>query len=80
VRDRPVYWKGSHSPLILWIDNHKKKTAYKYASTLRKQFAKAAFPKGNIWITMRDELGVLSHDDFFTNLFPNDGQPAIAPW
>lgn len=44
------------------------------------RFAKAAFPKGNIWITMRDEPGVLYHDELFAHLFPHDGQPAIAPW
>ena len=29
---------------------------------------------------MRDELGVLYQDEAFAALFPQDGQPALAPW
>ncbi len=39
---------------------------------------KAAFPKGRIFMRMRDELGVLSQDEAFSALFPQDGQPALA--
>ncbi len=42
--------------------------------------AKAAFPKGSLFMRMRDELGVLSQDEAFAALFPQDGQPALAPW
>ena len=42
--------------------------------------AKAAFPKGSLFMHMRDELGVLSQDEAFAALFPHDGQPALAPW
>jgi hypothetical protein len=42
--------------------------------------AKAAFPKGSIFMRMRDELGILSQDEAFAALFPQDGQPALAPW
>src|ERR1700730_10060064 len=42
--------------------------------------ARAAFPKGSIFMKMRDELGVLYRDDLFADLFPNNGQPALAPW
>ena len=42
--------------------------------------AKAAFPNGSIFMKMRDELGVLYQDDMFAGLFPNNGQPALAPW
>lgn len=42
--------------------------------------AKNAFPKGNIWIKMRDELGTLFQDEQFADLFPPQGQPAEAPW
>lgn len=48
------------------------------AATVR--VAKAACPKGSTFIRMRDELGVLFHDEMFTSLFPKDGQPALAPW
>ena len=42
--------------------------------------AKAAFPKGNPYIKMRDILGTLFEDEQFTELFPPQGQPAQAPW
>lgn len=42
--------------------------------------ARAAFPKGNLYISMRDELGVLFEDADFTKLFPRRGQPAFSPW
>jgi transposase len=42
--------------------------------------AKAAFPQGSLFMKMRDELGMLYQDDLFADLFPNNGQPALAPW
>src|SRR5579859_6616345 len=42
--------------------------------------AKAAFPKRNSIMKMRDELGMLYQDDLFADLFPNNGHPALAPW
>ena len=42
--------------------------------------AKAAFPKGNLCLTLRDQLGVLFSDEAFADLFPISGQPAQAPW
>jgi len=42
--------------------------------------AKAAFPKGNIYIEMRDSLGSIYSDEQFTSLFSNTGQPALSPW
>jgi transposase len=44
------------------------------------QVAKAAFRKGNLCLTLRDELGTLFSDEQFTDLFPTRGQPAQAPW
>ncbi len=41
--------------------------------------ARAAFPKGNIYLRMHDELGRLYADRDFTTLFPTRGQPALAP-
>jgi transposase len=40
----------------------------------------AAFPKGNIYKTMRDELGTFYQDEDFAELYPAVGQPAEAPW
>jgi len=39
-----------------------------------------AFPKGNIYIRMRDELGTFYQDEQFVSLFPRSGQPAENPW
>jgi len=40
--------------------------------------AQAACPKGSTFIKMRDTLGVLFQNEMFADLFPNDGQPALA--
>jgi len=42
--------------------------------------ARAAFPNGNIYLALRDELGTLYDDTLFTGLYPRDGQPALSPW
>ena len=43
------------------------------------RIAQAAFPKGNVYKTMRDELGVVYSDEQFADLFPRCGQVAEAP-
>src|SRR5579885_3194114 len=42
--------------------------------------ARAVLPQGNVSVQMRDELGTLSTDEDFRDLFPSRGQPAEAPW
>ncbi len=42
--------------------------------------ARAANPKGNVYMRMRDELGSIYEDQMFVTLFPRRGQPAEAPW
>lgn len=42
--------------------------------------ARTAFPHGNVYLMMRDELGTLFTDDDFAALSPPRGQPAEAPW
>ncbi len=42
--------------------------------------ARAAFPRGNLYLTMRDQLGTLYEDQNFAALFPTRGRPAEAPW
>ena len=32
--------------------------------------ARAAFPKGNPYLTLRDQLGVIFHDGDFVDLYP----------
>ena len=41
--------------------------------------ARAAFPKGNIYIRVRDELGPVYRDEAFALLFPSRGRPAESP-
>src|SRR5499433_3291060 len=42
--------------------------------------AHAAFPQGNIYMRMRDEIGGIYEDEAFAPLFSARGQPAEAPW
>ena len=42
--------------------------------------AKRAFPKGNIFVQMREVFGSLYTDDQFQQLYPADGQRAYAAW
>ena len=44
------------------------------------RIARAAFPKGNPYVTLRDALGTIFQDEDFTALFPVGGQPALPPW
>src|SRR5215207_2678914 len=48
--------------------------------TQTARVVRAAFPKGNLYLSMRDKLGVLFEDVDFTELYPRRGQPAFAPW
>ena len=43
------------------------------------EIAKAVFKKGNVYMTMRDELGLMYKDSEFSELFAEDGQRGIAP-
>lgn len=42
--------------------------------------ARAAFPHGNLYLTMRDQLGPLYQDEQFAALFSKRGRPAQVPW
>lgn len=46
---------------------------------MTKIVTQAAFPKGNIFLTMRDELGPIFEDEAFQDLYPGLGQPAESP-
>lgn len=48
------------------------------AETVR--VARAAFPKGNLYLKMRDEPGTFYEDADFADLFSTRGQPAFSPW
>jgi transposase len=42
--------------------------------------ARAAFPKGTPYLTLRDALGSIFQDDDFAAFFPKNGQPGLPPW
>jgi transposase len=44
------------------------------------EVARASFPKGNIYMKIRDTLGSIFEEEVFADLFPQNGQPAYAPW
>ena len=41
---------------------------------------RAALPKGNLHIHLRDTLGPIYQDELFADLYPGRGQPAYALW
>jgi transposase len=43
-------------------------------------FAQLAFPGGNVYMQMRDELGSIYKDALFANWYATEGQPAVHPW
>lgn len=45
-----------------------------------KTVAQAAFPQGNLYMQMRDELGSIYTDDIFLELYSDEGQPGWSPW
>src|SRR2546430_2964378 len=42
--------------------------------------ARAAFPKGHPYLTLRAALGTIFQDEDFAALFPAWGHPALSPW
>jgi transposase len=42
--------------------------------------ARAAFPHGNAYLTLRDALGTIFTNADFVPLVPACGQPGLAPW
>src|SRR4051812_27709500 len=44
------------------------------------RIARAAFPKGSPYLTLRDTLGTIFVDGHFADLYPKQGQPACPPW
>lgn len=44
------------------------------------RIARILFPKGNIYMWLRDELGAIYTDEQFIALYPNIGQLAEQPW
>ena len=44
------------------------------------RIARAANPKGTLAMWLRDGLGAIYTDEEFADLYPERGQPALAPW
>src|SRR5215217_7049080 len=44
------------------------------------RIARAAFPRGNPYLLLRDRLGSVFDDAGFADLYPQRGQPAYTPW
>lgn len=44
------------------------------------EVAHAAFPKGNPYMLIRDELGTIYDDKQFHKLYAVRGQPGLSPW
>src|SRR3982750_3001846 len=44
------------------------------------RIARAAFPRGNPYVLLRDRLGPVFDDAGFADLYPQRGQPAYTPW
>jgi transposase len=44
-----------------------------------QRVARAAFPRGNLYLQVADRLGPIYHDAQFAALFPTRGQPAASP-
>lgn len=44
------------------------------------RIARRAFPKSNLCLRLRDEVGTVYNDQMFAQLFSKRGQPAEAPW
>lgn len=55
-------------------------TAIDPVPELTAAVARAALPRGNRYLAMRDTLGALFTDQDFADLFSSRGQPAYPPW
>jgi transposase len=44
------------------------------------RIARAAFPKGNLYMKLRERVGTIIEDKDFVALFPKDGTPGLPPW
>ena len=42
--------------------------------------ARAAFPKGNIYLKLRERVGTIIEDEDFVALFSKEGAPGLPPW
>jgi transposase len=57
-----------------------KPTAIDPVPATTAQVARAAFPRGNVYLILRDALGTIFTDADFGDLYPDRGQPGLPPW
>jgi transposase len=43
------------------------------------QVAHAGFPRGHVYLTLREELGTVFRDEDLVDLYPEPGQPGLSP-
>ena len=55
------------------------KQSIKPIPPLTKQIAHQVFPQGNLYMSLRDELGTFYNDSDFAELYSVEGQPALHP-
>lgn len=53
--------------------------SFKSIPTLTREIAQQVFPQGNVYMNLRDELGVIYQDADFSELYSSEGQPALHP-
>jgi transposase len=44
------------------------------------RIARAAFPEGHLYLTLRETLGTIGDEADFATLLPACGQPSLSPW
>ena len=44
-----------------------------------QEIARKAFPKGNLYMSLRDKIGTFYDDEDFAELYSSEGQPALRP-
>jgi transposase len=57
-----------------------KPTAIEPVPATTAQVARAAFPRGNVYLILRDALGTILSDADFVDLYPDRGQPGLPAW
>jgi transposase len=57
-----------------------KPTAIEPVPAATAQVARAALPRGNVYLILREALGTIFTDSDFGDLYPDRGQPELPPW
>jgi transposase len=74
------YWREIPSIQLGGVRCHYTRKQSRRSPEETARVVHAVLPQGNIYMHMRDHLGILYQDQDFADLFPPQGQPAEAPW